>query len=59
MSEIDLLRSRIVNTINKVITVYENETDEKMKAYLYACMNTLDTVIKEIDNVKESEEVKR
>lgn len=59
MSEIDLLRSRVVNTINKIITVYENEADEKMKAYLYACMNTLDTVIKEIDNVKESEEVKR
>lgn len=59
MSEIDLLRSRVVNTINKIITVYENETDKKMKAYLYACMNTLDTVIKEIDNVKESEEVRR
>ena len=54
MSEIDLLRNRVINTINKTITLYEAEQDEKVKDYLFACMTTLDTVVKEIDFVKDT-----
>lgn len=53
MSEIDLLRNRVINTINKIIVAYDNENDEGIKNYLFACMTTLDTVIKEIDEIKD------
>lgn len=55
MDKIELLKSRITNTIIKLLREYGGTRDVKRQDYIKACLCTLDTVIEDIKIIEGEE----